>query len=133
MSRERPVARTRTFRASLVRILTNYAFQVSVLVVVLFAGSFLYIHTMTKADLVRQAAEKAAYSARIADDAVNGFTRIDRGTSDVAIYLDNRNGCEWLAMKGGVLTPRTAPDAEGVSRHVCNPERSGQGAGSAGI
>lgn len=132
MSRERPVARTRMFRASLVRILTKYAFQVSVLVVVC-AGSLLFVHTMTKADLVRQAAEKAAYSARIADDAVNGFTRIDRGTSDVAIYLDNRNGCEWLAMKGGVLTPRTAPDAEGVSRHVCNPERSGQGAGSAGI
>lgn len=66
----------------------------------------------------RRAAQEE-YAAREALDLTEGFTRIDGGSTNVVVYRDNKTGCEWVSLNGGGLKERTAPDAQGVSRHIC--------------
>ena len=74
-------------------------------------------------------ADRRAADERVAAgealDATEGFTRIDGRTTDVAVYRDNKTGCEWISRDGRSLKERTAPDAQGVSRQVCQAGSTG--------
>lgn len=61
-----------------------------------------------------------AAQPRIAND---GMTRIDNGSGDVAIYRDNKTGCEWFSIRGGHPEPRTAaPNKDGVRVQICSTD-----------
>lgn len=56
-------------------------------------------------------------------DAAEGFELMNEGDlSGVLIYRDTKTGCEWVTLRGrgAGLKERTAPDADGVSRHICH-------------
>lgn len=71
-------------------------------------------------DAEKRDASWSEQSARAsALDLKQGFTRVDAGSSQVAIYRDNITGCEWVAHQNGPLVKRTAPDANGRDHQIC--------------
>lgn len=84
----------------------------------------------TRAQIQTDAEIAAARAARAEDaqqgkavDEQSGFTRIDGGSSGIAIYRDNKTGCEWIKAEGQNLRERTVPNAQGVSRQICGEKK----------